>query len=156
MKKVKKLLFALGLMFILPIVVHAEGVTKLCVDMTPQLCLNNLNHYQMNAQLTTSLDYATIIAEPETGWTITGDGRVPVQEGLNEIKVVATNAAGQTSQYTINLTVHKATAEEMTATDTNGNPNTGASLNYIFVAGGVLIAGGILYYAYRKNRVYKI
>ena len=64
--------------------------------------------------------------------------------------------AGQTSQYTINLTVHKATAEELTATDTNGNPNTGASLNYIFVAGGVLIAGGILYYAYRKNRVYKI
>ena len=78
-----------------------------------------------------------IIAEPTNeNYTVTGAGKVTVEDGNNELKVVVTNPEDESSYtYTINLNVNGESCGKA-ATTTTGltNPETG-----VFITTGKLI-----------------
>lgn len=143
MKKV--VLFVICLLA-LPVLVNAASLTKrITLDGIGDL---NLSKNSFSYTLTTTLNYADITVEAaDPSYTVTGDGKVDIQEGANKL-VVTVSDGTNTENYTINLTMKRPTDE------TNGNPETGAFLSVSVVVAGLAIAG-CLYFG-KKSKLHKI
>lgn len=142
----KKVVMFVVCLLALPILVNAASLTnKITVDGIGDL---NLNKKSFNLNLTTTLDYAEIEVEAaDPSYTVTGDGKVDIQEGANKL-VVTVSDGTNTEEYTINLTMRRPSDE------TDGNPETGAFLPITIVVGALAIAG-CLYFA-KKSKMHKI
>ncbi len=123
MKKIITMISLIAVIIIFPTIVNASGLlSKLEVEGTEPLKMSKSTH---NLTLTTSLEYANIIATPANeGVTVTGAGKVDVKEGDNSITITATDGK-EVETYTINLKIVKGNASQ---DSTNGNPNTGSFL----------------------------
>ena len=103
--------------------------------------------------LTSTIDYATIIATPTNeAYTIEGAGKIKCENGLNKLDVVVTDPSDNSSvTYTINLKFNRVDS----LTDDNGNPRTGTFLDITIVSG--LALGGLLLVRLAKNKkIYNI
>lgn len=152
----KKVLFTLVLLCVLPICVHAATLTTgIDVDGIGPLGLTR-NTY--NLTLYTKLDYSTIIVSAVEGSTVTitdGNGnvvedeKIPIVEGKNAIKIVVSN--GTTSEtWNINITRDSETEYQ---TDQDGNPTTGSFIPIVSIGG--LSGIGVVMYIYSKNKLLK-
>ena len=130
------LVLIVTLLVILPVKVMAANLlSDLQVEGIGSL---SLTKNTWNLTLTTSLDYANIIATPANGDVkVEGAGHVKVNPGNNKIVVKATSGAN-TESYTINLNVIKSSGGAKTGTgsvsnaksaDPVKNPNTGDLLS---------------------------
>lgn len=136
-------------LLMLPFFVHAASLIEgINVDGIGDISVAKKTH---NLKLTTSLDYATIEVKAVEGATVEGGGKVEVKEGENTIEIKATKGE-ETDVHTINLTISKAEkgASKGEASETKGNPNTGAFVSAIAV--GALVGIGIVFYVVSKKR----
>lgn len=142
----KKVVMFVICLLALPVLVNAASLTKrITIDGIGDM---NLSKNSYNLTLTTTLNYAEIEVEPANpSYTVTGDGKVDIQEGANKL-VVTVSDGTNTEEYTINLTMKRP------ADETNGNPETGAFLSVTVVVAGLAIAG-CLYFA-KKSKMHKI
>lgn len=142
----KKVVMFVICLLALPVLVNAASLTKrITIDGIGDM---NLSKNSYNLTLTTTLDYAEIEVETANpSYTVTGDGKVDIQEGANKL-VVTVSDGTNTEEYTINLTMKRPSDE------TDGNPETGAFLSVTVVVAGLAIASG-LYFA-KKSKMHKI
>ena len=148
----------LVLLLILPLKVNAASLlSKLEVEGIGAL---NLARGTYNLTLTTTLDYANIMATPaKEGVEITGTGKINVNAGDNQIVVTATDGT-ETQNYTINLNVIKAGSTANAKSEGDGtpiaNPKTGSLLTketVITILLAFLISGLLIR---NKRKVYKL
>ncbi len=160
MKKITTNIILLALLLIIPIKASAASLlSKLEVEGIGELSLSKTS---WNLQLTTSLDYANIIAVPtEETVIIEGDGKVSVQEGQNQI-IVKASKEEQVETYTINLNVIKSSvstnASDPKIVDDSGtdvkNPDTGSFISYTIMA---ILAGSLLVIILKnKKKIFNI
>lgn len=169
--KLKNLLFLfLIAIIILPIKAKAivdNPLTHLEVETNQGTGNFNVASGQKNFSfgLSTSYSYANIIAKASNEtYVITGAGHVECQPGMNVIKVVVTDPADNTSAtYTINLNFSKkGSVQTVTSTTTNAategveNPSTGAALNIMVIATGLILGTVICVKSKKKNRIYSL
>ena len=145
----KKMCYVLiAAIFVLPFTVSASNLlSNLEVEGIPTLSMTKSTY---NLTLTTTLNYANIIATPaKEGVTVTGAGKIEVQEGTNALIVTATDGT-TTETYTINLNIKHG---DPNAEATDGNPNTGSFLPVsLLLLSLVAIAIAIL----NKRRIFNI
>ena len=149
----------LVLLLILPLKVNAASLlSKLEVEGIGAL---NLARGTYNLTLTTTLDYANIMATPaKEGVTITGTGKINVNAGANQLVVTATDGT-ETQTYTINLNVIKGGSSGASAKSDGqatpiANPKTGSLITketIVTVALAILVSGLLIL---NKRKIYKL
>lgn len=142
----KKIFFMVVVLFMMPMFVNAATLVKgISFDGIGEL---NLSRNTWNLSLTTSLDYAEIDVIPTSDdVTITGSGKVAIEEGNNKLVVKATDGT-TTEEYTINVKVSRPSK------DGSGNPETGAFLSITTITLGILI--GFIIFNIKKTKIVKI
>ena len=157
-KNILTLIFAIGLLLIIPINASAESlISSIEVEGIGPL---NLSKKTWNLGYSTSFDYVNITATPASdGVTIKGDGKVDIKEGNNNIVITATNGSA-TESYTINLNVTKKDGKGSASYDKDGNvtsnPETGAFLNVTLISAALLCSIAILYLTRKKQKFFHL
>lgn len=142
----KKIFFVLVMLFVMPVMVNAATLIKgVNFDGIGEL---PLNRNTWNLSLTTTLDYVDIDVIPTSdGVTVTGAGKVDVEEGNNKIVFTATDGT-TTEEYTVNVKISRPSK------DSSGNPETGAFLSFsTLILAGIL---AIVIYNMKKSRIIKL
>ena len=157
--KLKKHLLVLSFIFILTFVpIRTGAITSPALshlEVETEQGLGNFNlsggKKTFNFSLSSSLDYANIIATPTNeSYQVSGAGKVQLKDGNNVIEVVITDPSdNSTEKYTINLNFSKSNSSNGTSNTTNGdvkNPETGSFVNAktLILGVGVVIAIVIL------------
>ena len=158
--KILSLLILIGLFIIIPFKVNAETLlSSLEVEGIGSL---GLNRKVFNLNYSTPYDYVNITATPlNDSVTVTGAGKVNINEGANSIVITASNGSA-TDTYTINLNVSKRAAgtgnggNTTTADDDVKNPNTGSFINIAVIGGLVVSFALVSFITIKKRKLYRI
>lgn len=115
---------------------------------------------------TSSLGYVEVTATPsDSSYTVTGDGKINCEEGLNKIEVVVTDPSdNSTKVYTININYSSSGTKTSSNSDTNTgstsekveNPNTGSFINVTAIGVITALFLLILLKSNKKIKFYKI
>ncbi len=117
----KKYLFMFIALLMLPVVANAKVTLASSIEVDG-IGGAPLNANRWNVKLQTTLDYADIKVTPvDDSVTVEGAGRVPIQEGEQDITITL-KKGDVTETYVVHMNMVRP------KTDTNGNPETGASV----------------------------
>ena len=149
----KKILFMLMLLLIMPVMANATTLTKrinIPISGIGDLPVEKNNH-KMTITSKSNIINITVETNDENA-TVEGAGKIELQEGENNIAIKVSNEE-TTEEYNLNINYSK-TVNNNTNTDDKNNPNTGATINIIAMCALSSLAISTIIYSRKKDRLF--